>query len=134
MDCEAKTVKAPLPSVLIVDDDLLGAELLSLSLASEGFTTIIAGSVLEALAILTERAVTIILTDIRFFGEDTGLGLVREVAAKQYAQLCFLVSGLSEAHINEIAKDLPYDGFFEKPVEYDLLLIRLRRAIDTLPA
>lgn len=78
--------------IVLVDDDDLVREFAQLTLTRAGHTVLPAGSVKEALHILDQGDVDLLITDI-FMPESDGLELVRQVRRRQPDLPVLAISG-----------------------------------------
>lgn len=116
-------------SVLLVDDEKAIRDSLKLILADEGYTTDSAADGEEALQKIKEFDFDIVITDIKMPKMD-GMQLMQE-AAKISPQTFFMIM-TAFASVNT-AIDALRNGAYDyliKPVEFDDLIIRLKRLID----
>ncbi|MBU2492792.1 MAG: sigma-54 dependent transcriptional regulator [Bacteroidetes bacterium] len=116
-------------SVLLVDDEKAIRDSLKLILADEGYTTDSAADGEEALLKIKEFDFDIVITDIKMPKMD-GMQLMQE-AAKISPQTFFMIM-TAFASVNT-AIDALRNGAYDyliKPVEFDDLIIRLKRLID----
>jgi CheY-like chemotaxis protein len=67
----------PLPTILFVDDDLDLREVVSAILAEPGYTVLTASDGYEALRVLVDRAVDLLITDVQMPG-ISGFELARQ--------------------------------------------------------
>lgn len=107
--------------VLLVDDELSGAEVLGLILAGEGYHVTVAADGRQALARLEEARPDLIVTDFMMPGMN-GAELVKAVRAiPSYEQVpVLLISGAPEAALRSYA--LAYQGFLRKPFGLEAFL------------
>ena len=82
----------PQPSILIVDDELLIRDLLYDFFVGQGWQTSVADSGEKALQILENRAIDLVLTDIRMPGMD-GLQLTEELRQSRPGLPVVLMTG-----------------------------------------
>lgn len=115
------------PCILIVDDDPGQRSLLESFLRSQGFETLTAGSGEEALALLAQRHVDLLISDVRMPGLS-GLDTLRR-ARQQHGTLPVLLV-TAYADIRE-AVGAVRDGalnYLPKPIDLDELLQCVREA------
>jgi CheY-like chemotaxis protein len=96
------------PTVLIVEDEFLIAMSASAVFAQAGFDTIEASNADEAIAVLQERDVDVVFTDIRMPGSMDGLRLARHVRDRWPPIKIMVTSG---HHLIQNG-DLPDGGVF----------------------
>jgi two-component system cell cycle response regulator len=121
---ETKTVEA---NILIVDDEAGIRLSMQEFVAVSGFTTFTAASAEEALALLKEHPIDVVITDIMLPGLD-GLELT-DIIKKDYDIDVIVLTGYSgdysyEEAISKGASDLVF-----KPVRFEELLLRLKRVL-----
>jgi CheY-like chemotaxis protein/predicted regulator of Ras-like GTPase activity (Roadblock/LC7/MglB family) len=116
-------------SVLIVDDDETFRRTIARDLGSQGFDVAQAASVDEAIAVLTDRAIDVLLTDLRMPGADgiDLLGSVRSVSARTRA---ILMSGFASARDYQRAIECGAVRVLCKPFTSGELMQAIRQAID----
>lgn len=112
-----------LPSVLIIDDDLVSREVMATVLTMCGYTVHTATSGAESLELLDSHSVVpeVILMDTQMPGLS-GAELIREIRARSMAEL-YAISG------SEIPEDViqSADGFLMKPIGPEALQRVMKR-------
>ncbi|QSV46211.1 sigma-54-dependent transcriptional regulator [Geobacter benzoatilyticus] len=117
------------PKILAVDDQQIFLLLLENHLREAGFTPLTASVGQEALAILEQQAVDLIISDLMMPGMD-GLELIEQVH-KRHPGLPIIVltgHGSVESAVEAMRRGA-YD-YLEKPYNPDVLGITIRRALD----
>lgn len=111
--------------ILLVDDEISGAQVLGMILAEQGYTVTVVGDGRQALARLDEFAPDLLITDF-MMPFMNGADLVRVVRAHPaFAQLPVLViSGAPEAALR--AYNLDYQAFLRKPFGFDAFVDAVR--------
>jgi diguanylate cyclase (GGDEF)-like protein len=114
-------------NILIVDDDSAIRDSLHEFIMISGFTTFKSASSEEALELLKEKSIHVVITDIILPGMD-GLDLTERIKTT-YNTDVIVMTGYSgdysyEEAINKGASDLIF-----KPVRFEELLLRLKRVI-----
>jgi CheY-like chemotaxis protein/signal transduction histidine kinase len=121
---------APMPTVLVVDDDPVVVRLLSASLADEGFEVLTAGDGVTALHIARERRPTAIMLDIQLPKLDgwTVLSTLKNDPA--LAAIPVVIISVEENR----TKGFSFGAceYLVKPIEPDRLLAAVRRSVGAL--
>lgn len=120
-----------MPTVLIVDDEKNIRATLARGLRLEGYRTEEAGDGVEALALLGDghSGVDLVLTDLALPNMD-GLALARELRqARPKVPVLFMTGYTSDESVRRTAA-LRGHPLIEKPFTADLLVSRVREALD----
>jgi DNA-binding NtrC family response regulator len=105
-------------TVLIVEDELLIRMVLADTLAHEGYDVIEAGNVLEAIAVLGQRKVDAVITDVDMPGGLSGLDLAQMISSTHRNVPVIIASG---GH-RFTPEELPSDAvFMPKPYGMDAI-------------
>ncbi|MFC1857438.1 HD domain-containing phosphohydrolase [Thermodesulfobacteriota bacterium] len=113
--------------ILVVDDEKDIRDVIKQAVEMAGYECLTAGSGGEALEILDEQEVDLIITDVRMPGMD-GIELTRQVKARHGADVIVMTAyaeGLSYENVIEIGAS----DFVQKPVSPQELLVRLKRVL-----
>lgn len=118
--------------VLLVDDELSGAEVLALILAGEKYRVTLAADARQALARLHEAAPDLLVVDFMMPGMN-GADLVKAIRRVEgYENIpVLLISGAPEAALRRY--DLKYEAFLRKPFGLELFLRTLRALGQAAP-
>lgn len=116
--------------ILIVDDDLSNRRLMVKALAREGYECTAAASVVEAKGLLEDNSYSVMITDMRMWGED-GLELVRFSTDEYPDMAAIMVSGLPASDLASKARQAGVSAFFEKPANIEELLTEVENAVDS---
>lgn len=110
-----------MPTILIIDDEYLIADILSFALEDEGFQTVVAGSGRKALEILDRECPDLIITDFMMPGM-TGLELAETIKSRDVhtSTPIMLMSG-AQAYMGAERPDL-FDEVIEKPFDIDQVI------------
>ena len=116
-------------TILVIDDKKNIREVLKDFLETEGYTVVTCGSGEEALTLIDEDLPDIVLTDFKLPGID-GIKLTKKIHQldSQMPIILFTAYGSISSAVEAI-KAGGYD-YLTKPLDYDLLKIVLRRALD----
>ena len=112
--------------VLVVDDSRAQRKVVAVSLTRQGFDVVEAGSGQEALEILRQAPVDLVLSDWMMPGMD-GLDLCREVRALPQEPYVYFILLTSKNEKGAVAQglDVGADDFLTKPVSPDELRARI---------
>lgn len=111
--------------VLLAEDDEAQREILSELLEFEGYDVVTASTPEEVLRRLLSDRPDAILLDVWGVSSNTVLNTLQRMPRRP---ACLLVSGDGAA--GQIASRIGAEDFLAKPYEVDVLLTRLREAID----
>ena len=116
-------------SVLIVEDEVVLRESLAELMAGEGFEVLQAADGKAAYAIVLERPVDVVVTDVRMSGMDglTLLGHLRQVAP-QTPVIVATAFGTVETAVSAMRAGA-YD-YLLKPVQFEDMLLKVQRALE----
>ncbi len=120
------------PSILVVDDDLALREMMSMTLAKEGYDVTPAGSAAAARDALASGSFDLIVTDI-YLGDGTGidlLGACRELAPEAKV---ILVTAHGTVETAATAQASGVFDYLAKPFSLELLLERITAALARRP-
>jgi DNA-binding NtrC family response regulator len=118
--------KAP-QTVLIVEDEILIRMSSAATLEDAGFHTLEAGSSAEALEmLLSNKDISLLMTDVRLPGEMDGLDLVELVCRNHPAIRSMVVSGTTSARDAGNAGAL---GYLSKPYMADSLVLAMNNLV-----
>ena len=113
--------------ILIVDDDPNIAQLISLYLAKEGFTTITAGSGADALQLFSSRSPSLVLLDIMLPVMD-GWEVCRSIRSSSKVPIIML-SAKDETIDKVLGLELGADDYITKPFDGKELVARVRAVL-----
>lgn len=115
-------------TVLIVDDEYLIADILSMALEEEGFLTVTATSARKALEILGREKPDLIVTDFMMPGM-TGLEFAQTVRERpMHAALPIMLMSGAQAHLGAARPDL-FCEVFEKPFDIVKVIERIKQRL-----
>ena len=116
-------------TILVVDDEVNLLALAKEILSNNGYNVYIASSGEEALGILKEKKINLVLSDI-VMPEMDGYDLAHEIKIRHPRTLIQLVSGFNDAfNARNFDPDL-YKNIINKPYSSDILLRKIRKALD----
>jgi diguanylate cyclase (GGDEF)-like protein len=116
--------------VLVVEDDVVSAHLLSHILTRHGARVETASNGRQALAMFEEKRFPVIVTDICMPGMD-GLELVVRIRKIDSNTQVIAISANHETDCLISAIELGFNDYFLKPLEYDKLLWAVKRCADS---
>jgi putative two-component system response regulator len=114
--------------ILAVDDEQAILRLISLLLEDGGYRCETAENAVEARALLARRRFALVLCDMTMPGES-GLGLVRSIAAEHPETSVLMVTGIDDPEIARAAMEFGASGYVVKPFTANVLLIAVRNAL-----
>jgi CheY-like chemotaxis protein len=121
-------------SILIVEDELITAEVIGLSLEESGFrVTGIAKTRIEALASVAASPPTLALVDIRLAQGDDGVELARELR-ERFGVPSIMLSASADPGTRDRAAEAGVSGFLNKPYRAPALLAMVRQVLQELGA
>ena len=107
--------------VLIIDDEKLIVWSLESSFKEEGYTVFTAGCVKDALMVLANEEIDLVITDMRLPEED-GFEVLRVARAMERSPAVVMMSAFGKRSDRAKAKANGALEFFDKPVSVDKLL------------
>lgn len=113
--------------ILIVDDDLAIRDAMHEFIEMSGFNSSVASSAEEALDILSDDTVEVVITDIMLPGMD-GLALTDRIKRSRDIDV-IVMTGYSTDYSYEEAVSKGASDFVFKPVKFEELLLRLKRVL-----
>ncbi len=117
------------PVVLVVDDEARILSALRRSLRREGYEILTAETVEEALRVLDERSVGLILSDQKMPGLS-GVQFLAEAARRRPEALRMLITGWTAEIPREQLEELGVCALITKPWDDEKLKATLRRALS----
>ena len=120
-----------MPTILVVDDEVLIRMVLSDYLQDCGFKVLEAGTAAEAIAVLEAdtSAIDLVFSDISMPGEWDGIALARWIRTNRPELLVLLTSG--DEKKAALAGDICAAGeFLPKPYNHQAAVARVRTMID----
>lgn len=126
----AKHLSPPPQSILIAEDDSIGARILEAALAKLGYHTITAPNGADAWERFDREPVRVIVSDWMMPGMD-GLAFCQKVRARPqtpYTYFILLTASNTTAQNYELATAAGVDDFLTKPLDREAIRMRLRVA------
>ncbi len=114
---------------LVVDDEPRLRRVLVRLLEGEGFTCAEAGSGTEALAMLQQEPVPLVISDLRMPQMD-GVGLLREIVARWPDTAVIVVTAVAEVESAVACLQLGALDYVAKPFHLDEVRARVMQALD----
>ena len=127
MNTDQETV--PVPEILVVDDDLYLLAAIKQTLVLNGYAVRTFGNPLEALASVDGHTYSAVLADIRM-PEMNGMVLLERMLAKDYDLPVILITGHGDISMAVEAVKKGAYNFLQKPVDEEMILATLARAIE----
>ncbi|MEW5850356.1 MAG: sigma-54 dependent transcriptional regulator [Myxococcota bacterium] len=121
-------------TILVVDDEKNILTTLSRALQLEGFHTLTAGSAEQGLAVAGEKAVDLVMLDVKLPGMD-GIAALAALKKQKPELPVIMMSGHATVDTAVQATKLGAENFVEKPISQDRLLPIIRNLLrlkDTL--
>lgn len=116
------------PSLLITDDDGAFRETLCSVFAPRGYRTVTARDGDEALEIVEQQPVHVLLTDLHM-PKLNGLETIRRIRQRQLVLPCILLSAALDDAILAQARDLKAFSVLPKPVRFSEVTRAVRQAL-----
>jgi DNA-binding response OmpR family regulator len=109
--------------VLIIDDDSAILDSVQAILEGNGYTAVTALSGAAGVAAFTAEKPDMVLCDMMMEHIDEGIKVARAIREKDASVPVFLLSSIGDATAGNIGLgDLGFNGVFQKPINFDLLL------------
>ncbi|MCB9729606.1 MAG: HAMP domain-containing histidine kinase [Deltaproteobacteria bacterium] len=123
--------RSPGPLVLVVDDSMTGREILTRRLRQEGYEMREAENGEQALAIIASEPIELVLLDVTMPGMS-GLDVLAHIREEHdlAALPVLMVTALGDAQDVVVAMERGANDYLTKPVEYRILLARVRTALE----
>ncbi|MGY6554543.1 MAG: sigma-54-dependent transcriptional regulator [Wenzhouxiangella sp.] len=122
-------MSAPLPCILVVEDDAALAELLVEELESEGYQARAVASAEAALALCDELNPDLVVSDLQLPGAD-GLSLVEALRSRETPPGILMISAFGSVDRAVAALKAGADNFLTKPLDMDHFLLSVSRLLD----
>jgi two-component system nitrogen regulation response regulator NtrX len=119
----------PSETILVVDDEKSILTALKGILEDEGYEAVLAGSGEEALSILNERPLDLVLLDIWLPGKD-GVAVLREIKTLNPGLPVIMMSGHGTIETAVSSTKLGAYDFIEKPLSLEKTVLVIRHALE----
>ncbi len=121
--------------ILIVDDEPTILFALSRLLGSKEITVVTAGRIEDARSALLEHSFDLVIADVRMSGMNgrEGLELLSYVKGLSPETLVIIMTAFGSDEIREDAYKRGASHYYEKPIDLDQLVSRIRRLGISLP-
>ncbi|MCO6413422.1 MAG: response regulator transcription factor [Thiogranum sp.] len=119
-------IQDTLPSVLIVDDDVVFCEVLADALADRGYATSVAHNIDEALLAAERQEPEFAVIDLRI-GQESGLVLVEKLHAMDENTRIVILTGYASIATAVEAIKLGAVHYLAKPADADEILLSLHK-------
>ncbi len=118
-------------TILLVDDEPDLREVLDISLSDSGYTVLTAENGVQALNILKDADIPVVITDIKMPGVD-GIELLRQIKGKNPETEVIMLTGHGDLEL--AIKSLKHEAtdFITKPINDDALEMALERAFEKI--
>lgn len=116
--------------VLLVDDNKTNLELMKLILEEEGYYIVTAGNASEALRKLKRDSFDLIITDFLMPPGKNGIELTEDVKKKYPKTQVIIITAYGDIENAVKAIKLNAFDFIQRPINNDLLLAKVKKAIE----
>lgn len=116
-------------NVLVVDDEFASLEVLALMLTGEGFQVFTANDGLEALRVLEEKPIAIVITDYKMPKMDGSELCVRMLADPRFEKIPVIFT--SATYRQDVPRPQNVAAFFYKPLLFKDVLSALKRILKS---
>jgi CheY-like chemotaxis protein len=114
-------------SLLVVDDEFASLEVLALLLTGEGFRVLTASNGEEALQVLADNAVNLVITDYKMPKMDGSELCLRMLADARFADIPVIFT--SAAYRQDVPRPGNVAAFFNKPLLFAQVLRAVRKIL-----
>ncbi|MFO7168463.1 MAG: response regulator [Chloroflexota bacterium] len=115
----------PRPLIVLAEDTLAIREMTAQALTDAGYDVVCSSAGAQAFELLRHLQPDLVVLDLHLFGQDTGLGVLRQMRARRdTAHIPAIVYSADAIRLEEVAGDIAgYGGVaLAKPFEIDALL------------
>lgn len=117
--------------LLIVDDEPQVVQFLAHLLQQHSYATDTALSAKEALSVLSQKAIDVIITDIRMPGMD-GIDLIGEALKLQPDLQCIVATGHGDMETALRAMEFGVTNYFQKPLNFSEIRIAVENVLEKI--
>lgn len=122
---------APPHNVLVVDDEYASLEVLALMLTGEGFQVFTASDGVDALQVLEETPISVVITDYKMPKMDGSELCLRMLADPRFQSIPVIFT--SATYRQDVPRPGNVAAFFNKPLLFRDVLAALRRILKSAP-
>lgn len=115
--------------ILVVDDDTFLCNILRTFLSKQGFIVKEAYSFFEALKIIKQDQIDIVITDFRLPDKD-GIELLKEIKILSPTTIVILMTGYADIKMAVKAIKMGAFEYIAKPINHDEILITIKNALN----
>lgn len=116
-------------SILVVDDEASVRRVVQMQLTEAGYKVQLAAGGEEALRILADTPPKLVITDLRMPDVD-GIELLHRIAAAEIQTTVIIITAFGSIETAVEAMRLGAYDYVTKPLDYDALLLAVRRAME----
>lgn len=131
-DQDMSTISGPAYRVLIVDDHAFNLNILSLFLKKVGIESLTAGSGEEALELVSQHELNLILLDLEM-PRMSGYETIRHLRESGATLPVIALTAHTIQEVGDRCRAAGFDGFLQKPVSVNTLRSELRRYLPARP-
>ncbi len=118
-------------TILLVDDETDLREVLDISLSDTGYNVLTAENSTQALKILNDNDIPVVITDIKMPGID-GIELLRKIKSKNPETEVIMLTGHGDLELAIKSLKNEATDFITKPINDDALEMALQRAFEKI--
>ena len=118
-------------TILLVDDETDLREVLDISLSDTGYDVLTAENSTQALKILNDNDIPVVITDIKMPGID-GIELLRKIKSKNPETEVIMLTGHGDLELAIKSLKNEATDFITKPINDDALEMALQRAFEKI--
>ncbi|HJX03472.1 MAG TPA: HD domain-containing phosphohydrolase [Dehalococcoidia bacterium] len=115
--------------ILVVDDEPLVREMLSRRLAKQGYTAKVASNADEALSVLSDNEIALVLLDVSMPGRS-GMEVLADIESRWPDTMVIMVTAISDVKTAIDAMRIGAYDYLIKPVDIDIMILSVTRALE----